>query len=139
MVFIDALKLASIISLFFLTPATALIVQPALTALVTSSASSVTPVPRAYITAPPSVDLPSLTARAPPSSKFSLSLDLHLPTPTCTQTITPDKNGFVPPGTCGSLYNYYPSFAAAVVASVFFGAISLVHLGQTVYFKTVCC
>lgn len=67
------------------------------------------------------------------------SLDLHLPTPTCVQTIAPDKNGHVPPGTCHALWNYYPSFVAAVVTASIFGAVALVHVGEAIYFKTVGC
>jgi hypothetical protein len=48
--------------------------------------------------------------------------------PTCIQTITPDKNGYVPPGTCGALYDYYPSFAAAVVTAVLFGMLTVAHV-----------
>ncbi|KAF5680453.1 RTA1-like protein [Fusarium denticulatum] len=34
--------------------------------------------------------------------------------PTCVQTLEPDENGYLPPGTCNAHWNYYPSFAAAV-------------------------
>lgn len=57
--------------------------------------------------------------------------------PTCIQSITPDKNGYVPPGTCNALYDYYPSFAAAVVASVLFGILTVAHIFQAVKFKKV--
>jgi hypothetical protein len=57
--------------------------------------------------------------------------------PTCSHTITPDKNGHVPPGTCGALYEYYPSFAAAVVFSLIFGALSIAHIFLAAKFKTV--
>ncbi|TVY84053.1 Protein RTA1 [Lachnellula suecica] len=61
---------------------------------------------------------------------------LTLVLPTCSQTITPDKNGYVPPGTCGSLYQYYPSFAAAIVFSIIFGVLSFVHIFLAAKFKT---
>ncbi|PVH74825.1 hypothetical protein DL98DRAFT_551951 [Cadophora sp. DSE1049] len=94
--------------------------------------------PRVDITIPP-VIIPSITISEfkYTHSKFSLkSLSLNLPTPTCVQTIIPDKNGFVPPGTCNALWNYYPSFVAAIVTAGIFGAITLVHIGEAIYFKT---
>lgn len=57
--------------------------------------------------------------------------------PTCSQTITPDKNGYVPPGTCGALYNYYPSFIAAIVVSVVFGMLSIGHIILAAKYKMV--
>lgn len=62
---------------------------------------------------------------------------LTLVLPTCSHTIIPDKNGHVPPGTCGALYQYYPSFAAAIVFSFIFGALSISHIFQAANFKTV--
>ncbi|PMD21554.1 hypothetical protein NA56DRAFT_571735 [Hyaloscypha hepaticicola] len=59
--------------------------------------------------------------------------------PTCIQTITPDKNGYVPPGTCNALYNYYPSFVAALIFSCFFGMLTVAHIWQAAYFKTKFC
>ncbi|TVY88786.1 Protein RTA1 [Lachnellula willkommii] len=56
--------------------------------------------------------------------------------PTCSHTITPDKNGHVPPGTCGALYEYYPSFGAAVFFSLIFGALSISHIFLAAKFKT---
>ncbi|KAL2074073.1 hypothetical protein VTL71DRAFT_7851 [Oculimacula yallundae] len=80
----------------------------------------------------PPVIIPSVTI-----AKFSLkSLELNLPTPTCVQTIKPDKNGHVPPGTCNALWSYYPSFIAAVVTAAIFGVITIVHVGEAIYFKT---
>ncbi|KAL4902741.1 RTA1 like protein-domain-containing protein [Aspergillus multicolor] len=68
-----------------------------------------------------------------PSSTFSLSLDL--PTNTCTPTVTPDSNGYVPPGNCNALYSYYPSFAAAVAFSVLFGVLLIAHFVQATIYK----
>jgi len=82
-----------------------------------------------------SIDRASIT----PVSFSLTSLSLHLPSSTCTQTIKPDKNGYVPPGTCGSLYNYYPSFAAAIIFSVLFGAVMVVHIGQAAIYKKKFC
>jgi hypothetical protein len=67
------------------------------------------------------------------------SLSLNLPTPTCTQTIVPDKNGHVPAGTCHALYNYYPSFTAAVIMSAIFGAVSIAHIAQAALMKSGFC
>jgi len=57
--------------------------------------------------------------------------------PTCVQTIVPDKNGYVPPGTCNALYNYYPSFAAAVLFSILFGMLTVGHISQAAIYKKV--
>jgi hypothetical protein len=57
--------------------------------------------------------------------------------PTCIQTEIPDKNGYVPPGTCHSLYKFYPSFAAAILFSVLFGVTTVLHIAQAVKYKTV--
>ncbi|KAJ6579164.1 RTA1 domain-containing protein [Mycena vulgaris] len=59
--------------------------------------------------------------------------------PTCVMTEIPDKNGYVPPGTCHALYNFYPSFAAAVLFSVLFGAVTVLHIVQAVKHKTTFC
>jgi hypothetical protein len=57
--------------------------------------------------------------------------------PTCIHTITPDKNGYVPPGTCGALYDYYPSLAAAIVVAVLFGMLTVAHITQAAIYKKV--
>ncbi|CZR56476.1 related to RTA1-involved in 7-aminocholesterol resistance [Phialocephala subalpina] len=59
--------------------------------------------------------------------------------PTCIMTLTPDKNGYVPPGTCNALYDYYPSFAAAVVFSVLFGMLTAMHIVQAAMYKKKFC
>lgn len=92
--------------------------------------------PRVDITIPPVV-IPSITIKQFTFTKPKFSLSLNLPTPTCTQTISPDKNGWVPAGTCNSFWNYYPSFSAAVATAVVFGLITAVHVGQAIYFKNV--
>ncbi|MCJ1291596.1 hypothetical protein MMC34_003141 [Xylographa carneopallida] len=78
----------------------------------------------------PHISIPTITLH---------SLTLHLPTPTCIPTITPDANGYVPPGTYHALYKYYPSFAAALVFSTLFGATTLLHIGQAVSHKKPFC
>ena len=64
---------------------------------------------------------------------------ISIAVPTCIQTITPDKNGYVPPGTCNALYDYYPSFTAALVFSILFGILTIAHISQAAFFKTVRC
>ncbi|OQE39246.1 hypothetical protein PENCOP_c007G07880 [Penicillium coprophilum] len=62
--------------------------------------------------------------------EFHLTLSLDLPTDTCTPTISPDKNGWVPPSECNALYLYYPSFGAAVAAAVIFALLTMAHFVQ---------
>ncbi|KAL7906628.1 hypothetical protein GGI35DRAFT_471137 [Trichoderma velutinum] len=57
--------------------------------------------------------------------------------PTCHQTITPDHNGYVPPGTCGAIWTYYPAFKAAVAFAVVFALLLGVHLLQAIVYKKV--
>ncbi|KAI1874995.1 hypothetical protein JX265_003679 [Neoarthrinium moseri] len=57
--------------------------------------------------------------------------------PTCIQTITPDANGYVPPGECGALWAYYPSFIAAVIFAILFGVLTITHVWQAVHYKKV--
>lgn len=57
--------------------------------------------------------------------------------PTCHQTITPDHNGYVPPGTCGAIWTYYPAFKAAVAFTVMFALLLGVHLWQAIIYKKV--
>lgn len=52
--------------------------------------------------------------------------------PTCIQTITPDANGYVPPGTCGAIWDYYPNFPAALIFACIFGILTMVHLWQAI-------
>lgn len=63
------------------------------------------------------------------------TIDIVLPT--CTQTIKPDQNGYLPPGTCGALWDYYPSFSAALVFTLLFGLLTLAHLYQAIAYKKV--
>ncbi|KAK3944815.1 C6 zinc finger domain protein [Diplogelasinospora grovesii] len=64
---------------------------------------------------------------------------IQIAIPTCKQTIVPDANGYVPPGTCGAIWDYYPNFAAAVVFTVLFAALTLVHLWQAIRYKKRFC
>ena len=62
---------------------------------------------------------------------------IEIAIPTCVQTEIPDKNGHVPPGTCGSLWAYYPSFAAAVVFAVLFLSLLVLHVWQAARHRKV--
>ncbi|KAF7899137.1 uncharacterized protein EAF01_008350 [Botrytis porri] len=55
--------------------------------------------------------------------------------PTCIQTLTPDKNGHLPPGTCNALYDYYPSSASAIAFAAIFGVLTLAHIIQAFFYK----
>ncbi|MCJ1414505.1 hypothetical protein MMC32_000832 [Xylographa parallela] len=94
-----------------------------------NSIISISPISIPPITLQP-ISIPTITP---------ISLALHLPTPTCIQTITPDANGYVPPGTCHALYKYYPSFAAAVVFSILFGVLTILHISQAAVHKKPFC
>lgn len=62
---------------------------------------------------------------------------INIVRPTCIQTLTPDENGHLPPGTCNAIWNYYPSFNAAVVFAVLFALVMAVHVWQAVRYKKV--
>jgi hypothetical protein len=57
--------------------------------------------------------------------------------PTCKPTITPDENGYVPPGECGAIWNYYPSFTGAVALAVIFFLLTAAHIFQAAYYNKV--
>lgn len=57
--------------------------------------------------------------------------------PTCIQTINPDQNGHVPPGTCGAIWNYYPSYGVALAFTVVFAALVIAHVWMSVKYKKV--
>lgn len=56
---------------------------------------------------------------------------------TCKPTITPDANGYVPPGTCNAIWNYYPSFYAAAVFAGLFFLLIVVHIWLAARHKKV--
>ncbi|ODA75837.1 hypothetical protein RJ55_08659 [Drechmeria coniospora] len=80
----------------------------------------------------PPVSIPPVSIK--PVSIPPLSLDL--PTPTCTPTMQPGKDGYLPPGTCGALWNYFPSFAAAVAFAVLFAVLLVAHVGQALHHRS---
>lgn len=55
--------------------------------------------------------------------------------PTCIQTLAPDENGYLPPGTCNALYDYYPSSTSAVAFAGIFGVLNLIHIIQAFFYK----
>ncbi|RDL38767.1 uncharacterized protein BP5553_03107 [Venustampulla echinocandica] len=59
--------------------------------------------------------------------------------PTCIHTTTPDKNGYVPPGTCGALYNYYPSLVGATITAAVFGVLTGLHIWLAAKWKAKYC
>lgn len=50
-------------------------------------------------------------------------------------TMVPGHNGYVPEYACNANYNYYPSFAAAIIFTVFFGFTTFFHVYQASVFK----
>ncbi|KAJ5314073.1 uncharacterized protein N7443_000957 [Penicillium atrosanguineum] len=75
------------------------------------------------------------TATTTTETDFQLTLHLDLPSNTCTPTVAPDKNGWVPASQCDALYLYYPSFKAAIAAAVIFGILTMVHFVQTTIYQ----
>ncbi|OJJ42907.1 hypothetical protein ASPZODRAFT_1237105 [Penicilliopsis zonata CBS 506.65] len=53
--------------------------------------------------------------------------------------IKPGKDGFLPPEACDALLPYVPSFAAAVLFTVIFGATLVAHLVQAITFRKRFC
>lgn len=66
---------------------------------------------------------------------FHLTLSLNLPSNTCTPTVAPDKNGWVPASECNAVYLYYPSFNAAIAFAVLFGLLMMTHFVQATIYK----
>ncbi|RHZ52984.1 RTA1 domain-containing protein [Aspergillus thermomutatus] len=78
---------------------------------------------------------PHITIDVPKISIKPFSLSLDLPSNTCTPTVTPDANGWVPATECNALYQYYPSFGAAIAFSVLFGVLMITHFVQATVYK----
>ncbi|KAK2616370.1 hypothetical protein QQS21_000611 [Conoideocrella luteorostrata] len=116
------------------------------------------PSPQAPSPQAPSPDIPSPQTPSPPSptGPFLKTEYLTIPgvtnsfvtipaktvplaVPTCIQTAALDENGNVPPGECGSLWNYYPSVRAAVALACLFALLVAVHVWQAVMFKKTWC
>jgi hypothetical protein len=77
----------------------------------------------------------------PPVSIPSLSLDLPVNTctPGATAYATPASHGYVPAEACNALWQYSPSFAAAIIFSVLFGALTITHLAQALVYRNGFC
>jgi hypothetical protein len=118
------MKLLSPIFFLFGTASIAFAVPTATTSFLAVRTAEPAVLPRTFV--PP-------THRGPPPA----ATEHHGPTATCTPTSIPDKNGYVPPGTCNANYNYYPSFGAAIVASIIFGILTIVQIGQAFYYRKV--
>lgn len=114
--------------------------------LVTSLTVFATPIqtPAPVYGLSPRDETPTTTAKAstttdPTSTTtetgFHLTLSLNLPSNTCTPTVAPDKNGWVPASQCNALYLYYPSFGAAIAFAVIFGLLMVAHLIQATIYK----
>lgn len=82
----------------------------------------------------PAPDTDSTTSTSTQSSTSTTAY--YTETSDCTPTVAPDKNGYVPPDQCNAMYDYYPSFNAAVAFSVIFGLLFMVHLVQAFTYKT---
>ncbi|KAK2798714.1 hypothetical protein FQN50_008752 [Emmonsiellopsis sp. PD_5] len=89
------------------------------------------PPPEPSIPEPPKPQIPTPSIPTPPEPS--------IPDENCKETIKPDKNGYVPPGTCNAYYNYYPSFGAAIAASALFGVLLLAHSIQAIVYKAGFC
>ncbi|RYP09149.1 hypothetical protein DL765_008540 [Monosporascus sp. GIB2] len=59
--------------------------------------------------------------------------------PTCIQTIEPDANGYLPPGTCHAIWNYYPSFSGSLIFLLLFVLLTMAHVYQAVIYKKRFC
>ncbi|CAG7936096.1 unnamed protein product [Penicillium salamii] len=55
-------------------------------------------------------------------------------TATCV-TVSPGKNGYLPPESCDVILYYVPSFGAAILFCVLFGLVSLLHTVQAIVYK----
>jgi hypothetical protein len=59
-------------------------------------------------------------------------------TATCI-TGVPGKYGYVNPSDCNSLWNFQPSYSAAIAFSVLFAIVTVAHLTQGILYKKVSC
>ncbi|OBT70488.1 hypothetical protein VE03_00293 [Pseudogymnoascus sp. 23342-1-I1] len=93
-----------------------------------------TPIPTIVTTLVPRTQFITLDAITLPDETIAaktIALDIA----ECSPTIAPDSNGYVPPDSCNAQYNYYPSFAAALVAAIFFGVVTFVHIAEGIKYK----
>ena len=71
------------------------------------------------------------------SSVYSAVATASVASTTPCITSTPDKNGYVPTNDCRVLYNYYPSFGAAILFSIIFGISLCLHIVQAIAWRKV--
>ena len=113
--------------------------------ITSSFATTVAPYPRYEISisiAPVSITPVSLTPISiTPVSIPPLSLDLPINTctPGATSYATPAANGYVPAEACNALWQYSPSFAAAIIFSILFGVLTIAHLAQALVYRNGFC
>jgi hypothetical protein len=89
---------------------------------------SITPVSITPVSIPP-VSIPSL----------SLDLPINTCTPGASSYATPAAHGYVSADACNALWQYSPSFGAAIVFSVLFGLLTITHLVQAILCRNGFC
>jgi hypothetical protein len=72
----------------------------------------------------------------PSTLSSTASSTISSATATCTTAI-PGKNGYVDPSACNALYEYYPSFGAAILFSFLFGVVTILHIYLAANFRKV--
>ncbi|KAF8850625.1 hypothetical protein BDZ45DRAFT_717756 [Acephala macrosclerotiorum] len=70
------------------------------------------------------------------SSTVSSTSSSSSSTATCT-TATLGKNGYVDPSACNALYEFYPSFFAAILFSGLLGGVMILHIFQAAKFHKI--
>lgn len=124
------------VALMLMTSSTALVLQTTQTSVSTIHAALPTTITTLVDTLVPRTKLITIDPITLPDKTIGIKI-ITLDIPECTQTITPDSNGYVPPGSCNAQYNYYPSFAAALVAAIFFGVVTFAHIAEGIKYKKV--
>jgi hypothetical protein len=76
------------------------------------------------------------TPMATTTTHVAATATSHGAFPACT-TAVPGKYGQVPLDACNSSYNAIPEFIPAVVVSVLFGTLTLIHIIEAVVYKKV--
>ncbi|KAM0284391.1 hypothetical protein ACHAQH_001967 [Verticillium albo-atrum] len=101
----------------------------------TTSHSTTSPTPTGYFTTTKHITIPGATDDhvTIPAKTIDIAI------PTCITTAKPDPNGHIPPGECGTFWNYYPSFAAAVAFAALFASLTAIHIWQAVKHKKAWC
>ena len=128
------LLLSCLVSLGLAIPAPTAAPTPT-SALISQAASEPTkaPAPASYFTTTSHIIIPGQTKEHVTIPDKTIDITI----PTCIRTLEPDENGYLPPGTCDSIYPYYPSFGAALAAAIFFGGLTIAHITQAAWTKKV--